>query len=552
MECVANCRNSSLKRKYNKMSKEIILNCEKLERRFALLSNGKLEEYKIERDDDSPKAGDIFLGRIINLDTSLQAAFIDIGAKKNAFLHFKEMLPGNSELVEQYRSDLASKENAISTKRKKQPSTPENSPLNAEVSRRKKKITMEDIPNIFHPGMEILVQVAKAPISTKGARVTTDITIPGRFLVLMPYSEHIGLSSRIEGTSERERLRKILGQLELPEGMGMICRTNGEGRKHTFFKRDLELLLDYWKKIENGVESRIAPQRLFTEPNLIDRTARDFMTDEIDGIVVDDPDAWKHIKDLLKRVGGSKLASKVTRYKGAAPIFDYYRIDEQLTTVFQREVKLPGGGAIVIDETEALIAIDVNTGHGRKLTDQPEFILKTNLEAAEEIARQLRLRNVGGLVVLDFIDMQSAGDRDELYRYMKKLVKEDRAKTQVLPLSKLGLMEMTRQREHESILDQVYDPCPYCRGSGMVKSALTMSAEIQRELSSVMKDKKFRGVALRVFMHPDILARLKDEDAQLLSDLEKKYKNELSFRADPSLHYEEFRLVDAETGNDVR
>ncbi|MBR2625974.1 MAG: Rne/Rng family ribonuclease [Lentisphaeria bacterium] len=552
MECVANCRNSSLKRKYNKMSKEIILNCEKLERRFALLSNGKLEEYKIERDDDSPKAGDIFLGRIINLDTSLQAAFIDIGAKKNAFLHFKEMLPGNSELVEQYRSDLASKENAISTKRKKQPSTPENSPLNAEVSRRKKKITMEDIPNIFHPGMEILVQVAKAPISTKGARVTTDITIPGRFLVLMPYSEHIGLSSRIEGTSERERLRKILGQLELPEGMGMICRTNGEGRKHTFFKRDLELLLDYWKKIENGVESRIAPQRLFTEPNLIDRTARDFMTDEIDGIVVDDPDAWKHIKDLLKRVGGSKLASKVTRYKGSAPIFDYYRIDEQLTTVFQREVKLPGGGAIVIDETEALIAIDVNTGHGRKLTDQPEFILKTNLEAAEEIARQLRLRNVGGLVVLDFIDMQSAGDRDELYRYMKKLVKEDRAKTQVLPLSKLGLMEMTRQREHESILDQVYDPCPYCRGSGMVKSALTMSAEIQRELSSVMKDKKFRGVALRVFMHPDILARLKDEDAQLLSDLEKKYKNELSFRADPSLHYEEFRLVDAETGNDVR
>ena len=368
----------------------------------------------------------------------------------------------------------------------------------------------------------------------------------------MPYSEHIGLSSRIEGTSERERLRKILGQLELPEGMGMICRTNGEGRKHTFFKRDLELLLDYWKKIENGVESRIAPQRLFTEPNLIDRTARDFMTDEIDGIVVDDPDAWKHIKDLLKRVGGSKLASKVTRYKGAAPIFDYYRIDEQLTTVFQREVKLPGGGAIVIDETEALIAIDVNTGHGRKLTDQPEFILKTNLEAAEEIARQLRLRNVGGLVVLDFIDMQSAGDRDELFRYMKKLVKEDRAKTQVLPLSKLGLMEMTRQREHESILDQVYDPCPYCRGSGMVKSALTMSAEIQRELSSVMKDKKFRGVALRVFMHPDILARLKDEDAQLLSDLEKKYKNELSFRADPSLHYEEFRLVDAETGNDVR
>ncbi|MBO5667791.1 MAG: Rne/Rng family ribonuclease [Lentisphaeria bacterium] len=530
------------------MSKEIILNCEKLERRFALLKDGKLEEYKLERDDDVPKAGDIFFGRIINLDCSLQAEFVDIGAKKNAFLHFKEMLPGNSELVEQYRSDLADKESEINAKRSKQRQMPENSTLSAEASRRKKKISTEDIPNIFKPGMEILVQVVKAPISTKGARVTTDITIPGRFLVLMPYSEHIGLSSRIESSTERERLRKILEQLELPEGMGMICRTNGEGRKAAFFKRDLDLLLDYWKKIENGIAGGIAPRRLFTEPNLIDRTVRDFMTDEIDGIVVDDQEAFKHIKDTLKRIGGIRLAGKVNRFKGSAPIFDYYKIDEQIRNVFQREVKLPGGGAIVIDETEALIAIDVNSGHGRKLAEQPEFILKTNLEAAEEIARQLRLRDVGGLVVLDFIDMRSASDREELYRYMKKLVKDDRAKTKVLPLSKLGLMEMTRQREHESILDQVYDPCPYCHGSGLVKSALTMSAEIQRQLSAVMRDKKHKSVALRVFMHPDVLARLRDEDAELLNDLENKYKTELSFRADPSLHYEEFLLVDAETG----
>ncbi len=536
------------------MSKEIILNCEKLERRFALLNAGKLEEYKLERDDDTPKAGDIYLGKLINLDTSLQAAFVDIGAKKNAFLHFKEMLPGNSELVKQYQTDLEEREKSVlntASGKKKKKKGQENSPVDAEHSRRKKKISMEDIPNIFKPGMELLVQVAKAPISTKGARVTCDITLPGRFLVLMPFSSHIGMSSRIESAPERERLRKILDQLELPEGMGMICRTNGEGRKQAFFKRDLKLLLDYWKKIEAGVESRIAPQRLFTEPNLIDRTARDFMTDEIDGIVVDDPDAFKHIKETLKRIGGIKLAGKVTRYKGQAQIFDHYRIDEQLKNVFQREVKLPGGGAIVIDETEALIAIDVNSGHGRKVADQPEFILKTNLEAAEEIARQLRLRNVGGLVVLDFIDMRTQSDRDELFRYMKKLVKNDRAKTQVLPLSKLGLMEMTRQREHESILDQVYDPCPYCHGSGLVKSALTMSAEIQRELSSAMRDKKYRGKALRVYMHPEVLNRLRNEDAELLSDLESKYKNELSFRADPELHYEQFRLTDAETGEEI-
>ncbi len=535
------------------MSKEIILNCEKLECRFALRNNNRLEEYEIEHVSDEPKTGDIFLGRIVNLDLSLQAAFVDIGAKKNAFLHFREMIPGNTGLIEKYQLDQAEKASQTSSpKRKKQRHIAESAKLDAEASRRRKKITMEDIPHIFKPGMEILVQVVKSPISTKGARVTTDLTIPGRFLVLMPYSDNIGLSSRIESSAERERLRKILEQLDLPEGMGIICRTVGEGRRSTFFKRDLELLLDYWQKIADGMATGDAPCRLFTEPNLVDRTVRDFVTEEIDGIVVDDPDAYKHIRETLKRIGAGKMVSKVTLYKGTDPIYDYYRIDEELRQVFQREVKLPGGGAIVIEETEALIAIDVNTGRGRKTAEQPEFILQTNLEAAAEIARQLRLRNVGGLVVLDFIDMRSAADRDEVYRQMKKLVKDDRAKTKLLPLSKLGLMEMTRQREHESILDQVFDPCPYCNGSGLVKSALTMSAEIQRKLSSVMRNKKYKGVPLRVFMHPEVLTRLRNEDAQLLSDLESKYKHELSFRADPSLHYEEFILVDPETGAEVK
>ena len=535
------------------MSKEIILNCEKLERRFALRHDGRLEEYELEHEDNEPKVGDIYLGRIVNLDASLQAAFVDIGARKNAFLHYKEMLPGNTGLIEQYQSDQAGKEaEAINPKRRKKRTAPENAKLDAEAARRRKKITMEEIPNIFKPGMEILVQVVKSPISTKGARVTTDITIPGRFLVLMPYSDHIGLSTRIESGTERDRLRKILEQLELPEGMGLICRTVGEGRRSTFFKRDLELLLDYWRKVETGVAGGSAPRLLFTEPNLIDRTVRDFVTEEIDGIVVDDPDAFKHIRETLKRIGASKMVGKVTLYKGADPVFDFYHIDEELHKVFQREVKLPGGGAIVIDETEALIAIDVNTGRGRKNADQPEFIRQTNLEAADEIARQLRLRNVGGLVVLDFIDMRSAADRDELYRHMKKLVKDDRAKTKLLPLSKLGLMEMTRQREHESIQAQVYDPCPYCGGSGLVKSALTMSAEIQRKLSSIMRNKKYKGVPLRVIMHPEVLTRLRNQDAQLLSDLESKYKHELSFRADPNLHCEEFILVDPETGAEVK
>ncbi|MDR0933303.1 MAG: Rne/Rng family ribonuclease [Victivallales bacterium] len=537
--------------------KQMILNCEMLERRFAMLNDGRLEEYQIERDDSAPKVGNIYLGKIINLEPALQAAFIDIGADKNAFLHYHEMLPGGDELLEKQIHEEEVRANKlldapISAKRKKRQEKKLGSKALSEELRRKKKLTVEDIPEFFKPGMELLVQVVKSPIGTKGARVTTNMSIPGRYLVLMPYSEHIGLSTRIEGNQERDRLRKILSALELPEGMGLICRTVGEGQKAAFFKRDLELLLDYWHKIEQAMETKKAPVEVFAEPNLIARTIRDFMTAEIGGIIVDDKETCKKIADTLRKFGGAKMAEKVTLYNSPRPIFDQYRVNEQLREVYQREVRLPGGGYICIDETEALIAIDVNSGRGRKGTDQPEFILQTNLEAAAEIARQLRLRNIGGLVVLDFIDMRGSKDRDEVMRTMKKLVKDDRAKTKVLPISKLGLMEMTRQREHESILDQVYNPCPYCSGTGRVKSPVTMSVEIQRRLNSILRDRRYKDVPVRVIMHPEVLARLRNEDAQLLTDIEEKYHHALSFRADPALHYEEFRLLDPDTGAELR
>lgn len=537
-------------------SKEIILNCEKLERRFVMLRNGRIEAYEIERDDRMPKVGDIYLGKIVNLDPMLQAAFVDIGAQKNAFLHYHDMLPGNSELIEEFQAaaddDMPLRKNdkseTLSVKRRKRLSGSARS--EAENQRRNRRISTADIPHIFKPGSEILVQVVKAPISTKGARVTTDISIPGRFLVLMPYCEHLGLSTRIEGAGERDRLRKILADLELPEGMGLICRTVGAGRKANFFKNDLEILLDYWHKIEEDMEKVKAPALLFTEPNLIERSIRDFLTEDFTGVVVDDKEAYRTIISTLKRIGGKKMTGKVHFYNSAVPVYEYYKINDQLREVFQRELHLPGGGAIVIDETEAMIAIDVNSGHGRKsAADQVDFILKTNLEAAEEIARQLRLRDIGGLVVIDFIDMKAPAHRDELCKTMKKLVKNDRAKTKVLPLSSFGLMEMTRQREHESIKDQIFNFCPYCGGSGLVKSAVTMSAEIQRKLNSILRNKKYRKVSVRVFMHPDILARLRNSDASLLQEIEDRHDNDLSFRADPALHYEEFRIVDAVTGS---
>jgi ribonuclease G len=535
---------------------EIILNYEKLERRLAMLQNGKLEEYIIEHNDSGPKVGDIYLGRIANLDPMLQAAFVDIGTEKNAFLHYNDMLgnfnarqKSSDSKDEDDDDDIFSAENITVNRRKRSAG---GSKMDAEAKRRYKKITIKDIPEVFKPSMEILVQVIKEPIGTKGAKISTDISLPGRYLVLMPYCNHIGLSSRIENSEERERLRKILASLEIPENMGMICRTVGEGRKSTFFKNDLELLLDYWANIEKDAETNKAPKLLFTEPDLVGRTIRDFMTDEIDGIIVDDAAIKKEIAAALRRLGGKKVSDKVHLYSGSQPIYDFYKVNNQLSEIFQREVFLPGGGAICIDETEALVAIDVNSGHGRKGSDQPEFILKTNIEAAIEISRQLRLRNVGGLVVIDFIDMRSARDRDEVYQTMKKLLKDDRAKTRILPISKLGLLEMTRQREHESILDKVYNSCPCCHGNGLVKSPLTMSAEIQRSLAAVMRNRRYHDVPVRVVMHPDILARLRNQDSALLDELEEKYHNALSFRGDSTLHYEEFRIIDPLNGTELR
>eukprot|EP00831_Metopus_contortus_P071797 TRINITY_DN65563_c0_g1_i2.p1 TRINITY_DN65563_c0_g1~~TRINITY_DN65563_c0_g1_i2.p1 ORF type:complete len:348 (+),score=72.34 TRINITY_DN65563_c0_g1_i2:135-1178(+) len=332
------------------------------------------------------------------------------------------------------------------------------------------------------------------------------------------------------------------------EYMGVICRTVGEGRKAIFFKRDLNMLLDYWHKVEEILEKKHAPQEVYREPNLLERTVRDLMTEDIDEIQVDNENAYGKIRSLLSKFGGRKIAAKAALYKRAQPIFEYFNVKSQINQIFTREVPLPSGGCICIDETEALIAIDVNTGKGKRDGEQPEVILQTNIEAAEEVARQLRLRNVGGLVVIDFIDMRSSRDRETIFKLMRKLVRDDRAKSKILPLSRLGLMEMTRQREHESLQSTVLDRCPYCNGSGHVKSSMSMSVEIQRRLHSLFKSRGNKHIPVRIFMHPDILTRLKNEDAELFENLEEQYGSDLSFRGDSTLHHEEFKLVDPASG----
>jgi len=508
-------------------NKDVVINAETLETRVAVLEEGKLEEFTIERTTEERLVGSIFKGKVRNLQDDLKAAFVDIGFEKNAFLHYWDIVPNqfdsNVEIVE---------------REGRRPQRP--------------KITQKDIPRLYPPGSEIIVQVTKGPIGTKGPRITTNLVLPGRYLVLLPNSDQSGISRKIENPEERRRLKQILRELAIPDGMGVIMRTAGEGQQKRYFIRDLALLLAEWTAVQDKIKTQPPATCVFQEPDLIERTVRDFLTEDVDRIVVDNQKAYDRIREMINKIS-ARSAKKIVAYGEAQPIFDKFNITKQLESTFSRQVHLRSGGYIVVDETEALVAIDVNTGRHKGGRDQEATILKVNLEAAEEISRQLRLRNMGGLIVLDFIDMKSRRDQQLVYQRVKDGLRRDKAKTHILPISQLGLMEMTRQRHSESVRSAVYDDCPYCKGRGKVKSSLTMSVEIQRKLQEILK-KRTRDESdfqLRIVVHPTVLERLRTEDEKHLIEMEKRYFGKLSFRADTGMHAEQFKIVNVENGEEL-
>lgn len=510
-----------------KTHKELIINAESLELRVALVEQGRLEELTIERTTEERLVGSIFKGKVRNLEDGLKAAFVDIGFEKNAFLHYWDIVPtsfdSGVEVVER------------EGRRRDRP-----------------RITQKDIPRLYPPGSEINVQVTKGPIGTKGPRVTTNIVLPGRYLVLLPNSDQSGVSRKIENPEERQRLKNILRDMSIPDGMGVIMRTAGEGQQKRYFISDLALLLEQWKEIQEKIRTQPPASCVFQEPDLIERTVRDFLTEDVDRVVVDNAQAAERMRAMISRIF-PPAAKKIILYAEHQPVFDRLNITRQLENAFSRQVHLKSGGYIVIDETEALVAIDVNTGRHKSSRDQESTILRVNTEAAEEICRQLRLRNMGGLIVLDFIDMKSRRDQQQVYQRIKEGLKRDKAKTHVLPISQLGLMEMTRQRHSESVRAAVYDDCPYCKGRGKVKSAITMSVEIQRKLNEILK-KRSRDESdfqLRIAVHPTVLERLRTEDEKLIIEMEKRYFGKLSFRPEPSFHAEQFKIVNVATNEEL-
>lgn len=520
----------------NKSYSELIINSEPLEKRVALLQDGVLEKFEVERTGEAREVGAIFKGRIQNLEAGLKAAFVDIGEPKNAFLHYWDILPAaNDSGIEIVRDNKSAKQR----------------------KRESEKVSIKDIPKLYPVGSEIVIQITKGQIGTKGPRTTTNIALPGRFLVLMPYAGTLGISRKIEDRKERTRLKGILRDLTLPEGMGIIVRTAGEGKKARFFIRDLHILLKRWEVINQRMDEAKKPCCLYVEPDIVGRTVRDFLTEDIDRVMVDKQQDYEDILEEIAKIS-PRSKSKIHLFKDDIPVFERFNIERQIEQTYMRCVPLPSGGEIVIEETEALISIDVNTGsHKNKNKDGKDFITQVNLEAASEIARQVRLRNIGGLIIMDFIDMKAKKDRNAVFSRMRREMANDKAKNHILPISTLGIMQMTRQRHSESHSSGIYTDCPYCHGRGTVKSARTMSVEVQRRIISVIRhirarDGEEKEIHLRMLLNPSNLERLRHEDEDLLLGIEESYGAKLSFRADPIYHVENFKIIDVESGQEQR
>jgi ribonuclease G len=516
--------------------RELVINAETLEKRVALLTNGVLDKFEIEHKGENRMVGAIFKGRVQNLEGGLKAAFVDIGQPKNAFLHYWDMLPAANDSQVEFIRDNES----------------------AEQKQRKARYQAKDIPQLFPAGSDIVIQVVKDQIGTKGPRSTTNIALPGRYLVLMPFSGACGVSRKIEDPSERERLKDILRSLTIPEGMGVIIRTAGEGKQARWFVRDLHMLLKRWQAI---VEKINAPDRrpvlLYQEPGLIERTVRDFLTEEVDRILVDNPEDFKLVQDLVGEVS-PRSRSRVEMYADPIPVFERYNIERQIEQLFQRRVPLPSGGEIVIDETEALTAIDVNTGghRGKDGAKDGNFITQANLEAVTEAARQIKLRNLGGLIMIDTIDMKNPKDRKKVFDTLRDAMEDDRAKHQILPISQLGVLQMTRQRHTESNTTSMYTACPHCQGRGIVKNPRTVSVEIQRKLLSVIRRLREnvgaeKEIEINILLHPVNLERIITEDREFFRDLMKSCKVRLGTKPDPTYSIEAFKLFDG-AGKELR
>jgi ribonuclease G len=506
------------------MYKEIVINDTPGETRVAILEEHQLVELLIERGESARIVGDIYKGTVGAVLPGMQAAFIDIGLEKSAFLHVSDMRDITADFDDLMGDGGLEVEDG---QRMVSPNAP--------------------IQDLLQKGQEILVQVTKEPIGSKGPRVTTQISLPGRFLVLVPFSGAIGVSRKIEDPAERDRLKAIARESRPPWG-GLIVRTAAEGASKRQIKRDLKFLVKLWGRTNNAAGKKRAPSLVHSEMGLTAGLVRDVFTTDVDRLVVDSRRGYREIAGYLRTVA-PELKSRVELHRDSTPIFDAYEIEGEIEKSLRRKVYFKKGGYIVIESTEALTAIDVNTGRYTGKQDQEETILKTNLGAAREIGRQLRLRDIGGIIVIDFIDMATDANRQKVVQELKKVLARDRARSKVYPIGELGLVQMTRQRVRPSLLHQYTDPCPECEGTGKVLSIDSIMLLVERAVRRVASTSRERKLLLEV--SPEIAVALITEEDTRLRALEKDTRRSIEVQDDRELAREEFRILSARDGREL-
>ena len=500
------------------MANILVMNTTSHETRVALVENGAISEFFLERSCERSTAGNIYKGRVLRVLPGMQAAFVDIGQEKAAFLYVYDVYNKHEAYMQEVDAD-AIEDGEI----------PQSRGQNRHLG---------PIEERLHQGQEILVQVAKEAIGTKGARVTSHISLPGRFLVHMPTFDHMGVSRRSEGEGERARLRELVNERR-QAGTGIIVRTASEGATEQQIDEDFRYLTTLWRDILKRFETAKAPCLLYEELDLPLRAVRDLMTDGIDEVIVDNPKEFDRVRDFVQKYMPDD-AGIVKCYEGLDPIFDAYGIEIEVSRALARRVWLRSGGYLVIDTAEALTAIDVNTGKFVGRHSLEETILQINLEAVREIAYQLRIRNIGGIVIIDFIDMERASNREKVYNALEEALAKDKAKTNILKISEFGLVEMTRKRVRESLIQSLCEPCFYCEGKGYIRSRQSIAYEILRELRR--EAAIVRGRKISVIAHPDVAQILFDDERGAIEELEGMIHREIEIHANPQLHHEQYEV----------
>lgn len=532
------------------MKREILINGGPRETRVAILEDDRLVELLVDRPDQRRTVGDIYLGRVEAVLPGIQAAFVDIGLEKSAFLHASDLLEpededdgGDEDEVDLAHAEATDAEPAAQPSRGRD-SRPE--PRQREVGGRR---AIPDIADILKKGQTLPVQVTKEPISTKGCRVTAQISLPGRFLVYMPYASRVGVSRKIENREQRARLREMVSSLLPPDSGGVIVRTVAEGVTEDSVRREITSLLNQWRKIKRKqLYVRRAPALLQRETSLTRSLIRDVFSDKVDALYVDSRELHNEVEGYLQAVD-PELMSRVHLHTDNAPLFDRFGIESEIKDLFRARVELPTGGSLVIQQTEALVAIDVNTGRYTGKKDPEKTILRTNLEAAREIARQLRLRDLGGIIICDFIDMETRSSRDKVVQELRTHLGRDRARTRAFAVSELGLVEMTRQRIRPSLWASMTTECPTCIGTGRVFTPEVVARRLERSLRRVGHERRERALAVR--LHPEVALYLLEEEPKLIGQLARVTGMELELRDDPMMHLDEFRLMSRPAGRDV-